>query len=1067
MVILRALGTAEIETDVATLTPSQEIVFAAALYLILERGRQVNRELLSSMLWPQIAPQSRAHRLRQTLLQLKKLGIAVTANRVTLHLGVNDAQSDADELREKCGDTTESLISFDCLPAYNPRLSEPFKDWVDSFRTKVHTEVTRHLVFHLHKARSRADWDRCDILAQRCRKLDPFNECAVLTQAEAAAMRGSKREALSILDEYIAEIGSSPDIKLPPILLRKRIMTRLPETQPSLASEPNFVGREAEFAYLLGQLRAAQSGNGGACLVAGDAGIGKTRLFSELAKFAELEGVRVHRIVCSRSETRQPLASIIDLIPALREMPGALGCAQETLLCLKRLTELDPEAAASSGVVDDSGAFLKRAFFDLIDAISEESPILILAEDIQWLDPASAGLFASLIHRIGHKPVMCVFNSRSEDNALITAVERDLLKILRLAALPREEAGNLIERLLSLPKDETDKADIDWLINAGEGNPFFLQELVKHWLETGKRHDIPPSVSTILHDRVGRLSPLGCQVLQTCALLGEDSNLDRVGRVLEYPSHDLLSGIQELTLSGMLRSPNSGEDQIADKLLSRHDLVSAAALERLAPLSATLLHRRCAIALEQEVMGLTVSIALLRSCAFHWSHAGDADRAYSLAMKCANHLLEIGLAADAAAAFEGALTYCPSIEKRLDLMERIVNTLVFAREWARVLIAIAETRRLRASNGFSVTHDNLEAVEFEALRRTAFDVHAVFARTLRCVYDESLQPEHRVEAAAHALKVGFSIANMDEMPRVYNSVRKLLTDPSVDSRTRLQVELVYNTICGDLNAAVRQAKWNVRIARGRPVPSHLIGALGDLSMVLRRTGPVEQVRDALLEAYEIAVHSKIHRAVTDMTVRIADLYLDMNWPEASEWVDRACLANGVAPDPHLNVALYGYRAKIAMLESRFADADEIMRQSGGDKWLPPWRGWHAAHIAIEIKVKIGLSAPAEVVAPYVQELADLFEVTSTLGGQDYEVAALYLGLSYLGRKRHAESFVIRYLDHARRDITPLREELRAVADTIPGIGRRKLARKARQLRMNSSSKRKTVAAKTSRPKKPD
>ncbi|MDB4870872.1 MAG: hypothetical protein JWL97_1876, partial [Gemmatimonadales bacterium] len=52
MIVLRALGTAEIDTGVATLTPSQEIVFAAALYLITERGKRVSRARLALLLWP-------------------------------------------------------------------------------------------------------------------------------------------------------------------------------------------------------------------------------------------------------------------------------------------------------------------------------------------------------------------------------------------------------------------------------------------------------------------------------------------------------------------------------------------------------------------------------------------------------------------------------------------------------------------------------------------------------------------------------------------------------------------------------------------------------------------------------------------------------------------------------------------------------------------------------------------------------------------------------------------------------------------------------------------------------
>ena len=92
MIVLRALGTAEIETDVARLTPSQEIVFAAALYLVVESGQRVSRARLASLIWPGAAKKPRAHRLRQTILQLKKLGFPLQVDRDTVHLRKSDVR---------------------------------------------------------------------------------------------------------------------------------------------------------------------------------------------------------------------------------------------------------------------------------------------------------------------------------------------------------------------------------------------------------------------------------------------------------------------------------------------------------------------------------------------------------------------------------------------------------------------------------------------------------------------------------------------------------------------------------------------------------------------------------------------------------------------------------------------------------------------------------------------------------------------------------------------------------------------------------------------------------------
>jgi DNA-binding SARP family transcriptional activator len=400
MIVLRALGKAEIETSVTKITPSKEKAFAAALHLVLERGKRVSRARLATLLWPRVAEKVQAHRLRQTILQLKKLGIFVRADRDNLQLSQHDALSDVDELTQEHprGLTTRDSLEF--LPGYSPRFSEPFRDWIDSKRDEVHATATRHLITDLDIARRRADWPACDKIAKQCCQLDPFNETAVLAHAEATAMRGAKKEALGILDRHIAGVGETNQyLTLPASLLRRRIIDRVQERTKAVTRESIFVGRNAEMATLIAYLAAARASKGSACLVTGEAGIGKSRLTSELAKFAELDGVQTERSTCRRSDLDRPLSVFVDLVPRLRELPGALGSSQETLSVLKRLTEFDGRATDTSFIDDSTVSFaqIRRALFDLLDAITDEQCMLIVLDDVQWLDNSSLKLLSAMI----------------------------------------------------------------------------------------------------------------------------------------------------------------------------------------------------------------------------------------------------------------------------------------------------------------------------------------------------------------------------------------------------------------------------------------------------------------------------------------------------------------------------------------------------------------------------------------------------------------------------------------------------------------------------------------------
>jgi DNA-binding SARP family transcriptional activator len=1035
MIRLRSLGNAEIETEGKTLTPSQQIMFAAGLYFVLERGKRVSRARLASLLWPDAPEKARAHRLRQTLVQLRKVGITVRADRNNLELAQDDARSDFDDLSDSIRSLSGNAVLLEFLPGYDPRFSEAFHDWLDKARERAHAELTRVLVSTLQIARDSGNWSDVDRLSGQCLTLDAYNESAVLARAEAYAMRGQKAAAVSMLDRYIEELAPrNPALVVPATILRKRVIQHAAQSQGTsfVMNEPDLVGREPEMAMLTQFLDNARKGCGSGCLIDGEAGIGKTRLSSELAKFAELQGVRVERVGCKRADVDQPLSAFVGLVPSLRELPGALGCSQKSLLWLKRLTELDTSSDQMPAPSEDSGSLymnLRSAVFDLLDAVSEERCLLVVVDDVQWLDRASAKLFESILEWVSAKPIFLLFNSREVHNPVIEALPPQNVGSIHLEPLATREAVTLLRRIINPPDTLTKTEDVDWLVGTGAGNPFFLQELTKQWLETGRRYDVPPSIATVLEERISRLSSVARQLLQACAVLGENSNLERLEQVLEYPPHELLSGVQELSAGGMLRSVSTTELS-TQALLVRHDLLSIAVLKGLAPGSLAFLHRRCGTALEPELLGTSISTSLLRACAFHWHHSGDSERAYRLAVKCANHLLEIGLAVDAATAFEGALGFCSTIERKLEVLERIVEALRMARDWSAVLGGIARIRALQNSGSPTRHHDDLEIMELDALRITASAVRPLLSRTMTCVYDASLLPSHRVKAAGVGLKLATWLPDLQELQRIYSAVQPLLSESTVDPRARLEAEVVYNAMCGDLREAARLARERVAFERVEGTPLLLTNALTNLSFVLRRTGPEEELVGVLREGYEIAIRQKMIGVARIYAERIAAFLVDNGRQGVREWMERATESHGEATEVHISLSINATVARIALLENRLSDAKRILEQDFDWDWLQHRRGLLAAATALQIRVQLGERVSVSDVGPNVEKLRKLYSETAILGGQDNEVATLCAALLYMGEKENASAYLADYLSCKRRDLTDYSRELTTVCQTL-------------------------------------
>src|SRR4051812_12110065 len=466
MVTLRALGAAEIQTQSATLTPSQEIVFGAALFLVLQPGNQTSRDRLARLLWPGIKDKPRAHRLRQTVLQLKKHGLAVEADRTTLRIPKSAVKSDFADLGEGNLASLAKSDSLEFLPGYNPKFSEVFRDWVDAKRDEVHATATRLLLRALEEKRLQGDWSSVERIAAKCLTLEPLNEAAVLAKAEACAMRGGKMKAVSILDRYIADVGDLHDLKLPASVLRRRVVERVTERPHMLNSEPPFVGREPEMEMLTSGLGRARTGEGSSVLLVGDPGIGKSRLCAELAQFAELQGAHVQRARCSRTDLDRPLSLFADVVPHLREMPGALGCAAETFTWLKRLTEFEQRVGQPARLGDAEIPFqnVREALFDLFDSVAEERRLVLIVEDVHWLDSASAKILAQMMEWCETKRVFLLINSRPNSNALLNHVERGRIRTVTLGGLPNTASASLLRSIVPQSASPLKTDFVEWCL---------------------------------------------------------------------------------------------------------------------------------------------------------------------------------------------------------------------------------------------------------------------------------------------------------------------------------------------------------------------------------------------------------------------------------------------------------------------------------------------------------------------------------------------------------------------------------------------------------------------------
>jgi DNA-binding SARP family transcriptional activator len=859
---LFVLGDARIETDRATIEPSSEIVFAAALHLLLEYEKPVSRRSLEQLLWPGQSRAVASHRMRQTLLKLRQSGIPVeTVGKTKLSVSKSSTVIDFEDLM-RGPRQIEGLprCHFVVLPGYNPGVSEPFQDWVDDKRRGIGSLLMQSVLPVLSRHRSRGNWEAVETWSNTLLQLTPYNEEATLALAESHAMRGSKLEGVRILDRYLSEIGDSvADLKLPATVMRKRITDRMPPRSHPNVADTRLVGREDVIGLLSEMLPLVRSGHGQSCLVYGDAGIGKSRLFAEFANFASIQGLACVRVQCRSNDSLRPLSVFVDLVAVLRGMRGAIGCSPETMKHIERLTthrNVNSSPFSLQGDAEFAYAGVQQAVFDLIDAVAEEAALLILVEDIQRVDEVSKALLSDLLPWTNSRRILLAFTGRDKSSLSVETLGGNFKRI-KLEPLDHQSARQLVTESVRQHGGAISEDYLSWCVRVAEGNPYFLTELASHWIQTGETQGAPPSLTAVIDERLAMLETPSMHLLQTCALLEKNATIERIEKILGYPQHQLLQCINELASIGMivLEQTDAGLETNA-RLAPRHELLANAAENSLTAPAKAFLHQRIGVVLESEKEDHNSS-AILWDCAKHWRQAGNFGQAFAVARSCATHLMDLGLCSQAAEAYEKTFPFCTSDTQRLDVLRGQAHAFFRASDWEKLSTTASNIRDFqRHLDVERQVHDDVELMDIRAQWQRGGQ-KGMLEKTLSCLTCETANLDHRCRAGIMALMLLDLACDLEGMADTYRILSPLIHDDRADPSHRFEAGMVFETVSGDLTSVLPLAQMLVTSRRRSESIADLMRALANAATAARTAGHLVEARTWLAEAIFVAESHKL------------------------------------------------------------------------------------------------------------------------------------------------------------------------------------------------------------------
>ena len=397
-----------------------------------------------------------------------------------------------------------------------------------------------------------------------------------------------------------------------------------------------FVGRARELGELGRVLDAARAASGATVLIAGEAGIGKTRLACEVASRARDAGFTV---LLGRS---------IDLVGVeLPYQPFA-----EALRPLGKPWQAGGQTPGSQ----------LRVFEETLALLTEcaaAAPVLLVLEDLHWADASTLDLVAFLAHNLGNRPVLSLATYRADEPASAARMRRladgvrrsGAALLLRLEPLGREELGELLAAHAGHPLPA---ALTNAIATRSEGNPFFAEELLAASGERGE--ELPKVLRDLLLQRVARLDDPAQGVLRLAAAAGREVGYPLLRATVDLPDSTLHDSLRTAIAGGVLvAEPDMGSFRF------RHALLAEAVYTTILPGEREDLHARLAAELMRS------GVAGAAELAPHWAAAGRPAEALAASVEAARQAEVISGLAEAHAHLERALALWPAVPDAAEL----------------------------------------------------------------------------------------------------------------------------------------------------------------------------------------------------------------------------------------------------------------------------------------------------------------------------------------------------------------------------------------------------------------
>ncbi len=623
------------------------------------------------------------------------------------------------------------------------------------------------------------------------------------------------------------------------------------------------VGRDDELGRLLTLLDDAEAGRSVVALVSGDAGVGKSRLVSEVTRLAEGRGFTVLSGQCAELGDSVPYLPLADALRGAAQFTGV----RDALSSRPALGRLLPEGGDGQRADEDRSGLARQQMFGgvlgLLTELAAAAPVLLVLEDLHWADASTRDLVTFLSRMLHRERVALIGTYRTDDLHRRHPLRPVVAELLRLpsvisvdlapldpSALAEHLTAALAEHLMAAAPGRIDATELNDIVARAEGNAYYAEELLAAFVsgDAAARRALPAGLAALLLSRVEQLSDTTQRVLRVAAVAGRRADDELVRAASALAADDYEAAVRE-AVTHQLLVPDDTEGYVF-----RHALLREAVYGDLLPGERTRLHATMSALLSDEQrLAMPGTAAEL---AQHCLASHDIPGAFAASVRAGEEAERLGAPAEAHRHYDQALAL-----------------------WERVAEPEKTAGMARGKLGLLSATNAADSGDYERA------IHLL--RRLRQVLAAQVEAGTSPEDVSLASRIGERLASylmlMDDRKAIAEAVEvaRATVDATPAEPPTWQyaraISAYANTLLtgDDFTMAREQAERGLAAARAAGAPWVEADALVTLGFISNREGRNDEAIKLLTEAHKQAREAKVLGVELRAANHLAQAHLEL------------------------------------------------------------------------------------------------------------------------------------------------------------------------------------------------